>query len=132
MEIQLTLQNIMFTLGIVGILFTIYNYFRNPQEAIEKKQILVDREMKNKTSVLTQKEIETEAALLKQKVELENQANDKKFADLICRIDSSQLLAQNHIHTVDTKVDTLIFTVNSLALNMKALETIIDERIPKK
>ena len=41
-------------------------------------------------------------------------------------------LAQNHTHTVDTKVDKLIDAVVKAELGIVRLATVIEERIPKK
>lgn len=41
-------------------------------------------------------------------------------------------LAQNHIHTVDTKVDKLVETVGQLSNEVTKLGTIIEERVPRK
>jgi hypothetical protein len=52
------------------------------------------------------------------------------------RMDAALALAQNHTHTVDVKVDTLIGSVNQMNLQLTnaitRLETTINERIPKK
>ncbi len=109
----LTPSNIMFVLGIFGIVFTIYNRFTNPQIQADKDD-----------------------ALLTQKVEWERQANDKKFIDMGNRLDGAMTLAQNHTHTVDVKVDQLIKVVGDMNVNFSKelgiLSTKIDERIPKK
>ena len=48
------------------------------------------------------------------------------------RMDTNTALAQNHIHTVDTKVDVLKGEVADLKGAVIRLTTIIEERIPKK
>jgi len=132
MEQLITPGNITFAIGIVGIIFTIYNYFRKPQEDMEKKQLLVDKEIDSKATILAQKEMENKAALLDQQVKLERELNEKKFADMGCRLDTAMTVAQNHIHTVDTKVDGLIKTINQMSNEVTRIGTIIEERIPKK
>ena len=122
----------MFVLGIVGIIFSVYNYFRNPQDALEKKQIILDNEVDTKSSILAQKEAESKALLLAQQVEQERCLNEKKFAEFGQRLDGSMALAQNHIHSVDVKVDALTSTVNVMSNEITKLSTIIEERIPKK
>ncbi len=108
----LTPSNITFVLSIMGIIFGVFLYFKNPQTNSEKQD-----------------------ALLAQQVQWEKEANEKRFAELGARITESMTLAQNHIHTVDTKVDGLIGSVNAMNLEMtKAitrLETTIHERFPK-
>lgn len=109
MEGLLTPSNIMFVIGIIGTIFGIYLYFRTPQE-----------------------ETETKAALLKQQVDITNDDNSRKFIELGSRIDSAMTLAQNHIHTVDTKVDNLTAVINGLSNEVTRLATIIDERVPSR
>lgn len=109
METILTPSNIMFALGILGIIFTVYNYFRNPQIKSEK----ID-------------------ALLQQRMQWTSEATDKRFCDMNVNIKDAMTLAQNHIHTVDTKVENLIKTVGIMSNEITRLSTIIEERIPKK
>lgn len=111
---------IIFTIGVLGTIFTVYNYFRNPQEAIEKKQALSEQELDNTAQVLTQK------------LQWEKEENERRFRELGEKITGAMTLAQNHIHTVDVKVDTLNASVNTMAVKVAELSTIINERIPKK
>lgn len=120
MESLLTTSNITFTLGILAIIFSVYNYFHKPQEELEKNQSV------------SQKEVEGKALLLAQQVQWEKEANKKKFNEFGLRLDGAMAMAQNHIHTVDIKVDTLIGTVAAMSNEITRLSTIIDERIPKK
>ncbi len=102
----------MFVLGLLGTLFGVFFYFKNPQIDSDKKD-----------------------ALLEQRVQWEKEATEKRFGEFTVRLNDSMALAQNHIHTVDTKVDGLIGSVNAMNLEMtKAitrLETTIHERFPK-
>lgn len=113
MEDFLTPSNITFVLGIMAIIFSIYNYFRNPQIKSEKTD-----------------------ALLNQRVQWEKEASDKKFSDMGLRIDTAMTTAQNHIHTVDVKVDGLMKDVSlmnvAITKELTRLSTIIEERIPRK
>ncbi len=112
METILTPSNITFVLSIMGIIFGVFLYFKNPQTNSEKQD-----------------------ALLEQRVQWEKEATEKRFSDFTVRLNDAMTLAQNHIHTVDTKVDGLINSVNIMNLEMtKAitrLETTIHERFPK-
>ena len=45
MDSLITPQNITFTLGILGILFGVYNYFRNPQIDGDKKDALLAQQV---------------------------------------------------------------------------------------
>lgn len=132
METLLTTSNITFVLAMLAIIFTVYNYFRNPQEDLEKKQAVTDKEIGNKATLLAQKEAEGKATLLAQQVEWEKVANQTRFAEFGKRLDDSMLLAANHIHTVDVKIDTLIGTVGTMSNEITKLATIIDERVAKK
>lgn len=120
MDNLLTPSNITFALGILAIIFAIFNYFRVPQEDLEKKQ------------AVSEKEVESRAGLLAQQVQWEKESNEKKFAEFGVRLDNSLTMAQNHIHSVDVKVDALTTSVNEMGKEMTKLSTIIEERIPKK
>jgi hypothetical protein len=105
---------------IIGAVFMAVNYFKNPQIQLDKKQAI------DKT------EEEGKAAILVQRVQWEKEANEKKFAEMGYRLDTAMTTAQNHIHTVDIKVDALITNINIMSNEITRLSTIIDERIPKK
>ena len=62
----------------------------------------------------------------------EKEANEKKFAEFSLRLTDAMTMAQNHIHTVDTKVDGLIKVVAEMDKQLTHLATVIEERIPKK
>ena len=132
MENILTTSNIMFAVGMISLLFTIYNYFKNPQTKIEKDQIKTEEDLKDKATILSQKEVESKAQLLAQQFQWEKEANEKKFTEVCKNIENAFNLASNHTHTVDVKVDKLIEQVNGMGLSVKELSTIINERIPKK
>ena len=120
-EMIMTPFNIAFAIcGVIGIAFSAYQHFKNPQIKIDKKQALSEQES-HATDTLFEKQLEWEKI-----------ANAKQFALLDTRVDKAFTLAQNHIHTVDKKVDTLIGTVNTMGNEITKLSTIIDERIPKK
>jgi len=124
--------NITFALGILGIIFSVFNYFRKPQVDLEKNQAINDERDKSKATVLAQKEVEGKASLLAQQVKSDKEDNNRRFLELGEKIDKSMTLAQNHIHTVDTKVDILAKEVGGLGIQITKLATIIDERIPRK
>ena len=105
----ITPQNVTFVLGILGVIFTIYNYFKNPQTQEEKK-----------------------AALLAQQVQWTIEGSERRFKDMQESFNGLLLQSNNHIHTVDTKVDVLTGKINDMAVIIEKLSTIIDERIPKK
>jgi len=113
MENLLTTHNITFVLGLLGVLFGIYHYFKNPQIDEEKK-----------------------AGLLAQQVQWEKESTANRFTEMGSSLKDATAMAQNHIHTVDVKVDNLISVVNDMNLKVTGeiarLTTIIEERIPKK
>lgn len=115
--------NVSYILSIAAlftIAFTIYNHFQNPQTALDKREALNDEKADGK------------ASLLAQQLQWEKESNAAKFAELGLRITEAMSLAQNHIHTVDTKVDRLIESVGVMGNGVTELRTIINERIPKK
>ncbi|MCX6785907.1 MAG: hypothetical protein NTZ18_03605 [Candidatus Komeilibacteria bacterium] len=115
----------------IGIAFLVYNKFHVPQEKLEKQQLITEGEIDNKASILAQKELETKALLLADQVRSKNEENEKRFHDMGIRLDTAMTTAQNHIHTVDVKVDKLIETVGIMTNKITELTTIINERIPK-
>ncbi len=105
----LTPSNIMFVLGILSIIFSIYNYFKNPQ---------IDSDRKD--------------ALLAQQVQWTIEGNERRFTEIQANVKDAFLLASNHTHTVDVKVDKLVEQVNALNLGITKINTILEERLPKK
>lgn len=120
MDSVFTTQNITFAIGILAMLFSIFLFFRKPQEDLDKKQALTD------------KDVESKAGVLAQRLDWERESNEAKFSALSLRMTDAMSIAQNHIHTVDVKVDALIETVSAMGNSITRLSTIIDERIPKK
>jgi len=105
----LTTSNVMFALGILGIIFSVYNYFRNPQIKSER----ID-------------------ALLDQRVKFANEMNDRRFVEVQKDIKVAFELAQNHSNEALAGVKELTSVVNSMGRELSKLSTIIEERIPKK
>jgi hypothetical protein len=107
MDSLFTVSNITFVIGISGIVFGIFHYFKNPQIRSERND-----------------------ALLEQQMNFDRASAEKKFAELSIDIKEAFALASNHTHTVDTKVDKLIDSVNFMGVRIAELSTIINERIP--
>ncbi len=116
----LTTSNVMFVLGVGGVVFSIFQYFNNPQKTLEKDQA-VDRA-----------EVDGKAGILAQQVQWEKEVSAKRFDEMGARVDTAMTLAQNHIHTVETKVDSLGKDVAAMSREIVRLATIIDERIPRQ
>lgn len=97
----------------IGVIFIVYNYFKNPQIKSEKTD-----------------------ALLSQQMNWNKEANEKRFLEMSNKLTEAMTLAENHTHTVDVKVDKLVESVNLMNLNLSkevaTLSTIINERIPHK
>lgn len=124
---SLDAQNVSYLLGLAGlggIVFSIYKQISTPQNALDKRQALLETEVNGDTK------------LIEEKVLWEKEATDRRFGEMSKHMSDSLALAQNHIHTVDTKVDTLSNAVNTMNLNLSSqimkLGTIIEERIPKE
>jgi hypothetical protein len=109
MAALLTTTNIMFGLGIMGVIFTIFNYFRNPQITSDKND-----------------------AILAQQLEWSMQGTDRRFKDMQDSFKDLLLQSNNHIHTLDTKVEAMAGIIAAMGTEFAKLSTIIDERIPKK
>lgn len=123
MDSYLTPPNIMFALGILGIIFGIYRGFHDPQVALDKQQDL------------DKQEVEGKASRLEDRATWDREQNESRFKEMGIRLDNAFTLAQNHTHSVDIKVDSLINSVNAMNLQLTngltELRTTISERIPK-
>ena len=139
----LTQSNVLFAIGIGGVLFSIYKSWHKPQEdidrhqsmdtlATEKDKLIAEKDLGTKATILAQKELETKALVLAEQVKNKDVENERRFNEMGTRLDTAMSLAQNHIHTVDTKVDKLTECVNSMSNKITELATIIAERIPRK
>lgn len=109
MEELVTTSNITFTLGILGILFAVYHYFRNPQIKSDKKD-----------------------ALMSQEAQWAKELNESRFKTMQESIAAGYTLAQNHIHTVQEHVEILTNRVNEMNVTIAKLTTVIEERLPNK
>lgn len=138
-----TAPNIMFAIGIIGVIFSIYKSYHQPQENIERRQsldtlatekdkLIAEKDLGTKATILAQKELETKALVLAEQVKNKDVENERRFNEMVVRLDTAMATAQNHIHTVDVKVDKLIESVNSMSNKITELSTIISERIPRK
>jgi len=119
MEI-ITIPNIMFAIGILSLIFTVYHYFKNPQIKGEQKDALFSQAMKfmNESTERRFKDIQ--------------EGSERRFNEIQKNFESLLLQSNNHINTVDTKVDGLTKCVNEMGNKICTLTAIIDERIPKK
>lgn len=124
MNTFITPQNIVFSLGIIGMIFGIYKMFHDPQVELDKQQDL-DKQKSG-----------SDVKLLGYQITADREATDRRFSEVMARMDTALTLAQNHTHTVDVKVDALTGVVNvmnvQITKEMTRLGTIIEERFPKK
>lgn len=111
-------NNILFIITILSVLFGIFSYFHVPQEALAKKQALIDEKMSNNATLLSQQEIDNKAGILAKQFQWEKESNKRRFKEMNEAMTKALGLAQNHIHTVDTKVDSLTASVNSMNLSI--------------
>lgn len=113
----------MFAVWILTVIFGIFLYFRNPQEALDKQQDL------------DKQDVDSKLKLFDERFSWNREDNEKKFKDISDRMDRAMTIAENHTHTVDVKVDTLIGSVNAMNIQLTnaitELRTTINERIPK-
>lgn len=128
---------------LLGLIFGVFLYFKKPQDdimrnqsldtlATEKDKLIAEKDLGTKATILAQKELETKALVLVEQVKSKNEENERRFGDMGIRLDAAMTTAQNHIHSIDIKVDKLIETQNSMCNKITELTTIINERIPKK
>lgn len=105
----LTPSNTLFVLALLTILFQVYKYFRDPQTANDKKDALLGQQLKSSSESV-----------------------DMRFKTMQDNFSALLLQSNNHIHTVDTKVDVLVSTISQLGKDVVKLSTIIEERMPRK
>lgn len=109
----LTITNILFliTLGTVG--FNVYLSLKKPQEKLEKDQIADKLTATNKESALAQQ------------VEWQKEATASRFKELQDSFYEILKVNQNHLHTLETKLDRHIDdNVNANLENAKTLSRI--------
>jgi hypothetical protein len=104
----LTTSNIIFALGLLAMIFSVYHYFRNPQISNDKKD-----------------------ALLRQEVQWSKESTDKRFMEIQNNFKDLLVQNSNHIHSIDLKVDKISDSLTCLSMEVTRLATIIEERVPK-
>lgn len=119
-----TPSNVMFVLGVIGLIIGVYKSIFSPQTDLDKREALNDAKSDNT------------AATIAQRAQWEREATERRFKELDERNKEAMTLAQNHIHTVDTKLTTmgenLGKRMGELEIGLARLATVIEERIPKK
>jgi hypothetical protein len=131
---NITPEDIIAIIGVLGTLGAVFLYFRVPQEDLNEKQIVTSKDLDNKATILAQKEMENKAALLAQQVESEKVSNEKKFAEMNLRLDGAILNLQKDIRDVEAKVDNLVLSNTHFHFEMSnkitEMSTLIKERLP--
>jgi hypothetical protein len=105
MEQLITPSNIMFAIGIIGLLFTIWEKVKAPQTKSEQTD-----------------------ALMAQQLLYEKTAVESRFKTMQENFQGLLLQNNNHIHTLDTKIDGVCASLNDLSKQVVKLQTIIEER----
>lgn len=116
----LTIGNVTFAIAIIGMIFSIYLYFKTPQERLDKKQAIIEKDVQDKASILAQQ------------LQWEKESMERRFKELNDHMCAANALAQNHIHSIDIKVDNLTAMINTMNVEVGKLQVIIEERFPKK
>lgn len=98
----LTAANITFVLGVIGILFTVWGKVTNPQ----KKSELSD-------------------ALQQQREKIFADLYEKRFTETQLQIKELTAVNQNHLHTLETKIDNAVASQNQTNIEIAKLETTI-------
>jgi hypothetical protein len=105
----LSAENITLIIMVLTVTFGVFLYFRNPQVDTEKRD-----------------------AILQQQVQWGSEATERRFKEMNENFQLLLAQSQNHIHTVDTKVENLTNIVTQMGKDIVCLRTIIEERIPRK
>ena len=115
----------MFAIGIIGVIFTIYNSYAKPQNDLELKNVATNKDLDNKATLLLAKEAEGKALLLAQQVALQKEIYDKKFTEFGSRLDD----IDKKIAIISDASTTWHLEISKLIVE---LSTRLDERLPSK
>lgn len=100
---------ITFTLGLIGIIITVFRFIYDPQKKSESNDLLME-----------------------QKMTFLREEYDKRFGLLQNDLATITKQNQNHLHTIDTKMDSLLASINCITRDLTRVETTLNERMPKK
>lgn len=127
MEQILTIGTIEFLFAVVGFLIMlvstclgVYKYVRGSSEKSTLDIALLDQR-----DGFTMK-------MLADRLEASQQGTDRRFKDMQEAFALLVTNNQNHLHTVDSKVDNLNTTVTGMGKEMVRMATLLDERLPGK
>ena len=132
---EFTLSNVLGFGGLLGMIFTAYQFFKSPQDKLETSQLLAEKDIANKATILAQKEMESKADLLAKQVQWEKDANEKKFSEYGKKLDEVMLSSQKESIKIDAKLDGFIriqtHRNEETSNNFTKLFTLLEERLPK-
>lgn len=103
----LTTSNITFVLVLLGILFSIYRYFRDPDESADKS-----------------------ISILQAQQQSDREGTDRRFKDVQENFDKVNALLHEHITSDGVKFESLNATQISMGKDLVKIATILEERLP--
>jgi len=131
----ITIEHIYALIALCSAIFSIFFYFRKPQEKLEVGQLLSNKDMETKATVLAQKEMESKAMLLANQVEIEKSSNEKRFFEIGRRLEEVMMTSQKEALKIDIKLDNFIHTQTvrneEYSNQFTKLFTLLDERLPR-
>lgn len=98
----------MFLLGLIGIAYTVFISIYGPQKKSETNDLLLD-----------------------QRANFLRDEYDGKFKDIQDKFDELAKNNQNHLHTIEQKLDSMTNLVINLGKDVVRIETIINIKLPK-
>jgi len=132
---DITITNILLITTLIGVIFSAYLHFRKPQEKLELSQLVTEKEIANKATILAQQEMESKATLLANQVEWEKNTNKEKFIEYGRKLDEVMINSQKEVVKIDHKLDSFIHTQSmrneEYSNQFTKLFTLLDERLPR-
>lgn len=104
----ITQSNVMFVIGLIGIGFTVFKSIFDPQKKSETNDLLMD-----------------------QKADFLRSEYDKKFISIDDRLNELAKNNQNHLHTLETKLDALTKLVVDNGKDLVRIETTMNIKLPR-
>lgn len=135
MENAITPSNVVGLIGFIGIVFSVYHYFKKPQEKLESNQLVTEKELANKATILAQQEVDNKATLLANQFQWEREANEKKFTEYGRKLDEVMMKSAKDVIKIDEKLESFIRNQNirneETSNHFTKLFTLLEERLPK-
>lgn len=122
MDKFLTTQNILFAIVIIGVLFKVYDILKKPQNESDVNQVVTEKNLDTKATILAQTEAEGKAQLLDQQVKTEKEYNTKEFTKMTDRFDKT-----------DEKIEDIGKDIHKMELSLSNqlthIGTIVEEHL---